>query len=102
MFYQLRIDHINWKKIFDQLDKNNIRTYDKIQRNGQEDDYTAGYLLDYPFSNEHYKLITIDLRKQQELDVDPKAIQLINITGNILWTEDAIIFLSLKKQKKSF
>ena len=84
MFYQLRIDHINWKKFFDQLDKNNIRTYDKIQRTGQEDDYTAGCLLDYPFSNEHYKLITIDLRKQQELDVDPKATQLINITGNIL------------------
>ena len=40
----------------------------------QEDDYTTGDLLDYLYSKEHYKSITIDLSTQQALDVDPKAI----------------------------
>ena len=40
----------------------------------QEDDYITGDLLDYPYSKENYKSITIDLSKQQALDVDPKAI----------------------------
>ena len=31
----------------------------------------------------NYKLITIDLNKQQKLDVDPKAIQQINFTANL-------------------
>ena len=31
----------------------------------------------------YYKLIAIDLSKQQNLDADPKAIQQINFTGNL-------------------
>ena len=31
----------------------------------------------------HYKLIAIDLSKQQKLDLDPKAIQQINFSGNL-------------------
>ena len=34
--------------------------------------------LDYPYFKENYELIAIDLSEQQELDVDPKAIQQIN------------------------
>ena len=34
-------------------------------------------------SNKYYKMIAIDLSKQQALDVDPKAIQQINFTGNL-------------------
>ena len=62
--------HIKWKTFLDQLDKNNMRTNDNIQKigTGQEEDYTSGCLLDYPFSNEHYKLISIDLSKQKALD----------------------------------
>ena len=40
---------------------------------GKWDDYTTSCLLDYPYFKEHYKMIEIDLRKQQELDADPKA-----------------------------
>ena len=50
---------------------------------GQRDDYTTGCLLDYIDFKEHYKLIAIDLSKQQKLDADPKAIQQINFTGNL-------------------
>ena len=39
------------------------------------DDYTTGCLLDYPYFKEHYKMIAIDLNKQQALDADPRAIQ---------------------------
>ena len=54
-----------------------MRTYNNIRETatGQEDDYTTGCLLDYPYFKEHYKMIAIDLSKQQEPDADPKVIQ---------------------------
>ena len=44
---------------------------------GQEDDYTTGRLLDYAYFKKYYKMIGIDLSKQQALDANPKAIQQI-------------------------
>ena len=38
--------------------------------------------LDYPYFKKYYKLIAIDLSKQQKTDANPKAIQQINLTGN--------------------
>ena len=37
----------------------------------------TGCLLDYLYFQEHYKIIAIDLSKQQALDADPKAMQQI-------------------------
>ena len=48
---------------------------------GQGDDYTTGCLLDYTCFKK-YKIIAVDLSKQQELDANPKAIQ-INFTANL-------------------
>ena len=45
--------------------------------------FTTEFLLDYNYFKENYKLIAIDLSKQQKLDADPKAIQQINFTGNL-------------------
>ena len=42
---------------------------------GQGDDYTSGFLLDFNYFKEHYKMIAADLSKQQDLDSDLKAIQ---------------------------
>ena len=42
---------------------------------GQGDDYTTGCLLDYPYLKENYKMIAIDLSKQEALDSDPRPIQ---------------------------
>ena len=66
---------INGENIFDQPIKNNKITYEnrKIAA-GHRDDYTTGCLLDSYFMNT-YKMIVIDLSKQQALDADPKAIQ---------------------------
>ena len=40
-------------------------------------------MLDYPYFKENYKMIAIDLSKQQVLDADPRAIQQINFTSNL-------------------
>ena len=76
---------------FDLLVNNNLRTYDNIRNIeiGQGDGYTTGYLLDYPYLKEYWKLIPIDLNKKQKLDADPKAIQQINFTENLNRTEEA-------------
>ena len=73
------------KNFFDQLVKNHIRIHDNIQKimMGQGEDYITGCLLDYLFFKEYYKVIAIDLRKQQALDVDPKAIEQINFTEDL-------------------
>ena len=73
------------KTFFDQPVKHDIRKYDNMRKvsTSQGDDYTAGCLLDYNYFKEHYKMIAIDLSKQQELDSDPKAIQQTNFTGNL-------------------
>ena len=42
---------------------------------GQGDDYTTACLLDYPYLKENYKMIAIDLSKQEALDSDPRPIQ---------------------------
>ena len=67
---------IHGNNFFDQLIKNDLKTYDSIQKitTGQGDDYTTGCLLDHPYFKEHYKLIATDLRKQQLLDDDPKVL----------------------------
>ena len=76
---------INGRNLFGQSIKNNLRTYDNIRKiaNGQGDDYTTGCLLDYNYFNSYYKMIAINLSKQQAIDADPKAIQQINFTKNL-------------------
>ena len=63
-----------WTKRFWSIKKNSI-IHDNIQKipTGQGDDYTTGCLLDYNYFNNHYKMIAMDLSKQQALDADPKA-----------------------------
>ena len=76
---------IDGENLFDQPVENSLRTYDKILKItiGQRDDYTVGCRSDYNYFNNYYKMIVIDLNKQKALDVDPKAIQQINFTGNL-------------------
>ena len=44
-----------------------MQTYDNIIKiaTGQRNDYTTGCLVDYPYSQDYYKLIATDLSKQQ-------------------------------------
>ena len=54
-------------------------------------------MLGYNYFKEHYKMIAIDLSKQQELDSDPKAIQQINFTGNL--EQQATIYFIIEEAK---
>ena len=76
---------IDGKSVFDQPIKNNKITYENIRKiaTGQGDDYTTGCLLDYVYFKKYYKMIAIDLSKQQALDADPRAIQQISFTSNL-------------------
>ena len=68
---------IDGQKFFNQSVKSDMRTYGNIRKiaTDQRDDYTAGCLLDCLYFKENYKLIAIDLSKQQALDADPKEMQ---------------------------
>ena len=58
------------RNLLDQPIKNDLKAYDNISKiaTGQSDEYTTGCLLDYPYFKKYYKLIAIDLRKQQKLE----------------------------------
>ena len=74
---------IDGKNFFDQPVQNDKVTYENIRRiaNGQGDDYTTGSLLEYSYFKDHYKMIPLNLSKQQALDADRKATQQINFTA---------------------
>ena len=40
-------------------------------------------MIDYTYFKKYYKIIAVDLSKQQVLDADPKAIQQVNFTANL-------------------
>ena len=58
-------------------------------------------LLDYPYFQEHYEIIAIDLSKQQTLDVGPKAIQQINFTGNLGRDRNTFMFSIIEEAKET-
>ena len=51
---------IDGENVFDQTIKNELRTYDHVQKTGQGDDYTIGY----SHLKDRYRRIAIDLTKQ--------------------------------------
>ena len=87
---------IGGKKCFDQPIKNNKVT------TGQGNDYTTDCLLDYTYFKKYYKMIAIDLSKQQALDADPKAIQQINFTANLNRAGTTRFYFILEKSKETF
>ena len=53
------------------------------------------------YSKEKYKMIPIDLSKQQTQDADPKSIKQTNVTENTERTGTIERFFILKKEKKT-
>ena len=94
---------INGENFFDQPIKNNKVTYENIRKIaiGQGDDYTTGCLLDYSYFADTYKMIAVDLSKQQALDADPRAIQQINFTANLERAGNTRIYLILEEAKET-
>ena len=94
---------INGEKFFDQPIKNRGVTYKNIRKiaTGQGDDYTTGCLLDYPYFKDTYKVIAVDLSKQQAIDSDPRAIQQINFTANLDRAENTRVYFILEEGKET-
>ena len=76
---------INGKKIYDQPIDFDIKRYEEIRKfaTGQGEDYTTGCLLDYDYIKNHYRLTAVDLSRQKELHVVPKAIQQIEFVEQL-------------------
>ena len=91
---------IDGQNFFDQPVKNKL-TYGSIPKiaTDQGDDYTAGCLPDYNHFSESYKMIAIDLSKQQALDADPKETQQISFAGNL--EKNATIFVIIEESKET-
>ena len=94
---------IDGKNFFDQPVSNDKITYENIRKiaTGQGDDYTTGCLLDYIYFKNYYKMIAVDLSKQQVLDADPKAIQQINFTAKLDRAGNTRIYFILEETKET-
>ena len=79
------------------------KTYENIRKiaTAKGDDYTTGYLLDYPYFKENYKIIAVDLSRQNELDADPRSIQQINFTANLDRAVNTTIFFITEEAKET-
>ena len=65
------------------------------------DDYTTGCLLCYSYFKDHYRMIAIDLTKQQVLDSDPGATHQINFTGNLDRIRNTTMFFIIEEVKET-
>ena len=92
---------IDGKNVFDQAIYSMLKTYENITKIAadQGNDYTTGCLLDYFYFKDHYKMIAIDLIKQQALDVDPGAIQQINFMANLDKEGNTTMFFIIEEAK---
>ena len=98
--YNVMIDGRNF---FDQPINNMNKTYENIRKitTSKGDDYTIGCLLHYCYFKENYKLIAIDLSKQQALHADPRAIQQINFTANLDRAGNTTIIFNIEEAKET-
>ena len=93
---------IDGENSFHQRVNSDLRTYVNFRKDAtvQGDDYTASCLLHHLYFKEYYKLIAIDLNKQQALDADPIAIQQINFTRNLIRDRNIIMFFIIGEAKE--
>ena len=92
--YNIIIDKLAF---FDLPIKTGEEAYEKIIDISGNNEYTTGNLLDYDYFKKHYKLIAIDLSKQQVLQENEDLIQQINFIGKL--EEAANIFIIIEKKE---
>ena len=92
---------IDGRNFYDNPIESDIEKYRELKKVmiGKGEDYTAGSLLDYNYFKEHYKLVAVDLSKQKELDVDPRAIQQIEF--KYMLETNSTIYWVLEKSKET-
>ena len=77
--------------------KTEEEAYEKVMDISRNNEYTTGNLLDYHYFKKYYKLIAIDLSKQQLLQENEDLIQQINFIGSL--EEAANVFIIIEKKK---
>ena len=94
--YNVIIDKLAF---FDLPIKTEEETYEKIIDIGRNNEYTTGNLLDCDYFKKYYKLIAINLSKQQVLQENEDLIQQINFIGRL--TEAANVFIIIEKKENA-
>ena len=84
---------------FDLPIKTEQEAYEKIIDVSRNNKYTTGNLLDYDYFKRYYKLIAIDLSKQQLLQENEDLIQQINFIGKL--EEAANVFIIIEKKENT-
>ena len=94
--YNVIIDKLAF---FDLPIKTEEEAYEKIIDISRNNEYITGYLLDYDYFKKYYKLIAIDLSKQQVLQENEDLIQQINFIGRL--EEAANVFIIIEKKENT-
>ena len=94
--YNVIIDKLAF---FDLPIKAEEEAYEKIIDVSRNNEYTTGNLLDYDYFKKQYKLIAIDLSKQQVLQENEDLIQQINFIGKL--EEAANVFIIIEKKENT-
>ena len=94
--YNVIIDKLAF---FDLPIKTEEEAYEKIIDTSRNNEYTTGNLLDYDYFKNYYKLIAIDLSKQQALQENEDLIQQINFIGKL--EEAANVFIIIEKKENT-
>ena len=105
-FYQFYLPKVmvkDFNVIIDQLAFFDLRikteeeAYENIIDISRNNEYTTGNSLDYDYFKKYYKLIAIDLSKQQVLQENENLIQQINFIGKL--TEAVNVFIIIEKKE---
>ena len=94
--YNVIIDKLAF---FDLPIKTEEKAYEKIIDISRNNEYTTCNLFDYDYIQKHYKLIAIDLSKQQYLQENEDLIQQINFIGRL--ENAANIFIIIEKKENT-
>ena len=84
---------------FDLPIKTEEEAYEKNLDISRNNEYTTGNLSDYDYFKKYYKLIAIDLSKQQVLQENEDLIQQINFIGKL--EEAANVFIIIEKKENT-
>ena len=95
-YFNIIIDKLAF---FDLPIKTEEEVYKKIIDISRNNEYTTCNLLDYDYFKNYYKLIAIDLSKQQVLQENEDLIQQINFIGRL--TKAANVFIIIEKKENS-
>ena len=94
--YNVIIDKLAF---FDLPIKTEEEAYKKIIDISRNNEYTTGNLLDHDYFKKYYKLIPIDLSRQQILQENKDLIQQINFIGK--FEEAANVFMIIEKKENT-